>query len=74
MKELTNREKEVLDFIISFRSEHNYSPSFREICVGCYLGSLSSAKYYVNQLVIKHAIDYVPRRARSITIKFEQVV
>jgi len=72
--ELTEREKEVLDFIVEYRKEKGYSPSMREIAQGCYIGSLNGVSYFVNQLVIKKAIEYVPRQARSITIKFEQVV
>lgn len=72
--ELTEREKEVLEFIVQYRKEKGYSPSMREIAHGCYIGSLNGVSYFVNQLVMKKAIDYVPRQARSITIKFEQVV
>ena len=73
MKQLTEREKEVLSFIKSYRNENQFSPSLRDICRGCYLGSTNSAAYYVDQLVRKGAIHYVPRQARSITITFEEV-
>lgn len=63
---LTEREKEVFDFIMRYREERGYSPSTRDICKGCYLGSTNSAAYYINQLVIKGAIEYTPHIARSI--------
>jgi len=72
--ELTAREKEVLEFIVHYREEHGYSPSMREIAKGCYIGSLNGVSYFINRLVEKQAIEYVPRQARSITIRFEQVV
>ena len=66
MKRLTEREREVLTFIVKYREEKGYSPSTREICKGCYLASTNSASYYINQLVIKGAIEYTPKVARSI--------
>lgn len=72
--ELTEREQEVLEFIVHYREEHGYSPSMREIAKGCYIGSLNGVSYFINRLVEKQAIEYVPKQARSITIRFEQVV
>lgn len=74
MKELTDRESEVLDFIIDFRERYQISPSLRDICRGCYFGSTNSAAYYVNQLVIKEAIDYTPRLSRSIRPKHKPAI
>lgn len=74
MKELTAREREIFNFIRSYRQQKGFSPSLREICKNCYLGSTNSAAYYIGQLVSKGAIDYVPRIPRSITIIMEEVV
>ena len=32
---LTKRQKEVLDFLVSFINKHGYSPSFEEIARRC---------------------------------------
>ena len=74
MEQLTEREQEVLDFIAKYRDDHGYSPSMREIGKGCYIGSLNGVSYFINRLVEKQAIEYVPKQARSITIRFEEVV
>ena len=73
-KPLTEREQQVLDFIASYREKRGYSPSMRDICKGCYFGSTRSASYYINQLVMKGAIDYTPRTPRSITPKHRDAV
>ena len=67
--ELTERETEVLNFIISYRERKGYSPSLREICKGCYIGSTNGASYFIDRLVTKGAIDYAPRIPRSIVPK-----
>lgn len=73
MKELTEREKQILDFIIAYRTQKGYSPSHREISKGCYIASRNGVSYYINQLVIKGAIDYTPMIARSIKPKEKDV-
>lgn len=67
--ELTERQKEVYNFITQFIEEHGYSPSFREIAKGCYFGSVSTVAGYVDRLIKKGAIDYIPRTPRTITPK-----
>lgn len=74
MKPLTDREKEVYTFIMSYRDNRGFSPSLREICAGCYLASTNSASYYIDQLVKKGAIEYTPAVARSIRPKQRDAV
>ena len=73
MKALTDREKQILDFIVSYRAANGYSPSHREISKGCFIASRNGVSYYINQLVIKGAIDYTPMIARSIKPKEKDV-
>jgi len=41
----------ILEFIIQYKREHEgASPSFREICAGCYLASVSTVKYHLEEL------------------------
>ena len=74
MNKLTDREQEILDFIIEYREYNGYSPSLREICQGCYIGSTNGASYFINQLVMKQAIDYTPRIPRSARPKKRKAV
>lgn len=67
--ELTPRQTEVYNFIKSFIAEHGYSPSFREIGKGCYIGSISTVAGHVDRLVKKGVIDYTPRTPRTIKPK-----
>lgn len=67
--ELTEREQEILQFILKYREDRGYSPSLREICRACYIGSTNGAAYFIDRLVKKGAIDYTPRIPRSITPK-----
>lgn len=68
MERLTQREYEVYTYIIKYREEQGFSPSLRDICKGCYLASTNSASYYIDQLVKKGMISYVPKVSRSIII------
>ena len=63
MKHLTDRQREVLDFIIDFRDEHSYYPPYREIAegVGCTVGR---AFQHVENLVKKGHIKKTAGRMR----------
>lgn len=69
MNELTERQQEIYDFITNFIKEHGYSPSFREIAKGCYIASVSTVAGYIDRLVKKGVIEYVPCIPRTITPK-----
>ncbi len=47
---LTPKQKEVLDFIVSFINEKGYSPSFREIASGLDLASPSTVHVHIQAL------------------------
>ena len=68
MEELTERQKEIYSFIVKFRNEKGYSPSFREIGKGCFL-SVSTVAGYVDRLVRKGYLDYIPYVSRTLTPK-----
>lgn len=67
MKELTSRQKEVLDFIIRFQKDCGYSPSIREIANDRVFG-IRAAADYVKVLKKKGYIDYTERTNRSIRV------
>lgn len=50
MTQLTPKQKEVLDFIVSFIQENDYPPSFREIADGLNLASPSTVHVHIRSL------------------------
>jgi SOS-response transcriptional repressor LexA len=70
MKGLTFRQKETLDFIASYISKHNLSPTYVDIMLGLNLKSKARVHGLVASLKERGYIDYSPRRGRSITILF----
>ena len=56
MKHLTDRQRQVLDFIIDFRDEHGYYPSYREIADGVGF-TLKTAACHIEALVRNSHIE-----------------
>ena len=46
---LTPRQKDVLDFIVSYQKEHGYTPTYGEIAVG--IGNSAKSLHGVHRLV-----------------------
>ena len=65
---LTKRQKEVLDYLISFETKHGYSPSFEEIGKGLKLTSLATVHKHVTTLEKKGFIRRGYNQSRSIEI------
>lgn len=70
MKELTPRQAEILAFIKSYRAEHAYSPSNRDIAAHFGM-SVRGAYDHVKALCKKGYISADNRRSRSISIPEE---
>ncbi|MDR1024350.1 MAG: transcriptional repressor LexA [Treponema sp.] len=67
MKELTQRQKEVLSFIDNFKQEHGYSPTIREI--GEFFNiSVKGAHDHVTALKKKGSLRLVTRRSRTMEV------
>ena len=64
MKHLTDRQREVLDFIIDFRDEHGYYPSYREIADGMGF-TVKTAVCHIEVLVHKGYIKKPFRKSRA---------
>ena len=47
---LTKRQKQVLDFITSYKTEHRYAPSLEEVRGDLGISSISTAHYHVKKL------------------------
>lgn len=65
---LTKKQKLILDFIVDFTRENDYSPSYREIMSGMGLSSVSSVAEHIDNLVGLGAIKKVPGAARSLEV------
>ena len=65
---LTRRQKQVLDFIVSFLNRHRYSPSFEEIAEGLDLTSLATVHKHLQTLEKKGFIRRGYNQSRSIEI------
>lgn len=63
MREITEKQQEVLGYIVRFRDTHGYSPTLKEIGAR-FLIAPRTAKEYIDVLIAKGAlrrIDNLPR-------------
>ena len=65
---LTKRQKEVLDYLVSFETRHGYAPSFEEIGKGMKLTSLATVHKHITTLEKKGFIRRGYNQSRSIEI------
>ena len=65
---LTKRQKEVLDFLVSFCNKHGYSPSFEEIAKALRLTSLATVHKHVTTLERKGFVRRGYNQSRSIEV------
>ena len=65
---LTKRQKEVLDYLVSFETKHGYAPSFEEIGKGMKLTSLATVHKHITTLEKKGFIRRGYNQSRSIEI------
>ena len=65
---LTKRQKEVLDFLVSFHNKHGYSPSFEEIARSLKLTSLATVHKHITTLERKGFVRRGYNQSRSIEV------
>lgn len=68
MKELTERQKQVLEFIQQKQESDGLTPTFREIAAHFRFSSANAALAHVQALVAKGVLKSLPGRARSLKI------
>jgi len=68
MKELSVKQKQILDFITRFIQERDYPPSVRDVAKGCGISSSSVAQYYLDVLERKGYIRRDREISRSIAL------
>lgn len=70
MKKLTQRQSEILKFIIHFIKKYGYAPSFEEIRSFFKFKSPNAVTYYLNTLINKGYLIKNSSRARALKTKF----
>lgn len=65
---LTKRQKQVLDFLVTFVEKHGYSPSYEELAEGLDLASLATVHKHILALEAKHYIRRGFNQSRSIEV------
>ena len=64
----TKKQKEILNFIEAFISEHGYSPSYREIMNGLSYTSVATVALHVNSLIKRGHLVKRDYSARSLEV------
>jgi len=59
---------DILTFISDFITEHQYAPTYDEMCSGVNIGSKSHLKYWIDKLADEGLLEYTPRVMRSIKL------
>jgi len=72
MKELSQKQQNILSFIDNFLAEKGYPPSMREIAQGCHISSTSVVEYHLNILQKEGYIRRDSEVARGIELRREQ--
>ena len=63
---LTDRQREVYDWIVDYCETYGYSPTVRELVKAFGFGSPNSALCHLNRLRKKGWIRWTPHRSRTI--------
>lgn len=65
---LTRRQKELMDFVVTFISDHGYSPSYEEIASGMSLASLATVHKHIQALEVKNYLRRNYNHSRSLEV------
>lgn len=68
---VSDRQRQILEFIVTYTEEYGYPPSSREIGKHVGLASTSSVDYQLRRLKAKGLIRRDPFRARTTIVKRE---
>lgn len=67
-KSLSDRQKNILDYIATYITDHSRPPTIREIGIACMISSTSVVNYNLNRLVEKGMIKRVADVSRGLMI------
>lgn len=70
--DLTERQKQILDFIVSFRSNKGYAPSFRQIATHFGIASTNGVKRHLDALSKKGFITLDNNISRGIVVNRDE--
>ena len=65
---VSEKQKNILNFINIFIEKHGYSPSIREICLGVNLKSTSTVQYHIEKLIKSGYLQKNYKKSRAITL------
>ncbi|MCQ2447157.1 MAG: transcriptional repressor LexA, partial [Clostridia bacterium] len=68
MKALTDKQREVLDFISNTVAERSYPPSVREICAGVGIRSTATVHSYLKELAEMGYLTKDDRKTRALSV------
>ena len=64
----TKKQRLLLEYIAQFIAEHGYSPSYREIMVGCDYTSVATVARHINSLIKRGHLVKRDNSARSLEV------
>lgn len=67
LEPLSDRQKTIFDFLVSYIQENNFSPSMREISKAAGLSSTSSTKYQINNLINMGYLSQENNKSRTLS-------
>lgn len=67
-EQLTQREKDVYNYIVSFKIVNGFSPTITEISKGLYT-SRSFVRECLESMQDKEILKYIPSKARTIVVQ-----
>ena len=62
MRQLTPRQKQILDYITKYARDHNYFPSYNEIKIHFKLSSVATIHEHIETLKQKGFLDREPNQ------------
>lgn len=65
---ITKKQREVLDFIISYSKKKGYAPSLNEVCKNFKLSSVSTAHFHISKLKKEGYLEKLKNKARAISV------
>ena len=65
---VSDKQKNILNYINIFIEKHGYAPSIREICLGVNLKSTSTVQYHIEKLIKSGYLQKNYKKSRAITL------